>query len=183
MGIADFAASYGAAIVAVIGVVVSIVLAARQLRRQRKLTAQRATLDLISRFEIHNQRWVELRSEFVDLRSKNTLGLLVNPTEEEQKENDPEKKARLRAERERKRILVVTYLNHFECVAVGIHHGIVDEDIYKEWHEGAYIRAWNDANSFAVDMRHMRQNSNLFKHFEELAKKWDKDRRHRESQS
>ena len=163
---------------AVIGIAVSIWLVVHQLRRQRKLAAQRAALDLISRFEIHNQRWVDLRSEFVSLRNSNRLASLVKPSPEEQDENDPDKRAELRTERERKIVLVITYLNHFECVATGIRHGIIDESLYKEWLRGDYINAWDDAHSFVIDLRQRKdkENPELFVQFQRLAEKWKNEK-------
>ena len=62
---------------------------------------------------------------------------------------------------------------HFECVAVAIRHDIIDEALYKEWFRGAYIRAWDDAHSFVIDLRQRKgkENPKLFVQFEELAAK------------
>ncbi len=188
MAIVEFVTAHVTVIVSGAGVAVAIWLGLRQLRYQRKLAAQRAAserklaaqraaLDFISKFEVHNLRWTELCSEFVSLKSSNRLGSLVNPTKEELEESDPEKRTLLQVERERNRILVCSYLNHFECVGVAIHHGIIDEDFYKEWLRRDYIQAWNDAHSFVIELRKREgmENPKLFVQLQELAEKWDKE--------
>ncbi len=47
-------------------------------------------------------------------------------------------------------ITLCTYLNRFELTAVGIKNKILHEPLYKEWFRGAYVKTWQDMESFIV---------------------------------
>ncbi|HYZ48257.1 MAG TPA: DUF4760 domain-containing protein [Sphingomonas sp.] len=48
---------------------------------------------------------------------------------------------------------VLDYLNHYELVALGIKHNILDERIYREWIQSHVVREWNAAAEFIQNER------------------------------
>lgn len=158
-----FLADVVTAVCVVAGIVIALYelkqqrkLTAKSLKHQHKLAARRATLDFISKFEVHNRQWIELREKFALLRGQNQLAEIANPRDEDRGET----------------IRIATFLNHFELVAVAIKHGILDEEIYKDWFRSAYIRAWEDAHSFVIELRRTKDEDKLFAEFEKLAIEW-----------
>ena len=156
----EFSLDIAGLVIALLAVTVAAGMAVYQLREQRRIAARRATLDFIANLEVHNSQWADLRTKFRSLKAANRLPSLVNS------DNPAD---------DRDRIDVVTYLNHFELVAVAIKNRIIDEKLYKEWFCTAYIRTWRDAHSFVIEMREKIENPRLYFQFEQLVKKWNDD--------
>ena len=144
---------------------------------QRKLAAKRATLDFISKYEVHDRiGWRSTKNSghcraAIAIASARSGKSLVNPTEEEQNENDPQKKEKFRAEREQNVTLIFMILNHFELVSLAIYQGIIAKKFYKKWYCGIYIRFWDDIKLFVDELR-KQENEDFFIQFEELAEEW-----------
>lgn len=93
---------------------------------QRGIASRTATLNFIASRETDNPEWVRLRERFAALRD---AGELLTLAAGWQKPDN------------RKAIVDVTsFLNHFELVAVGIKHGIINEELYLEWFKGPYVQ-------------------------------------------
>ena len=160
----------GAVVVAVTGVCVAI----RQLQHQRRLTAQRATLEFISETEINNRDWIELRSLFADMRKKHRLMDLTTALAKHLEDG-----AEFPGKQRKKLIEVTTFLNHYELAASGVNHDIIDEELYSEWTRSSLIRVWKDAEAFVVELRRVRGSPKAYCQLEELADSWhrqDQDR-------
>lgn len=156
----EFMLEFAGHMIALLAVMVATGMAVYQLWVHRKTAARRATLDFITNFEVHNTQWAVLRTKFRTLKAANRLLSLVNSN---------------RSVDNQDRIDVVTYLNHYELVAVAIKNNIIDEELYKEWFRTPYVRAWMDARSLVYKMREERENPELFIQFEQLANKWNND--------
>ena len=88
-----------------------------------------------------------------------------------------------REEKDRtERQAVLDYLNHYELVAIGILNGILDEEFYRTWMKGPFVRDWNAAATFiqrerwkqadgADDFVYYRR---LFENFQQVACAWDR---------
>ena len=139
---------------------VTIYLAYRQIKKQRSIAADRATLNFIATHEIHNADWHKIEGVFHDWM----------------REGEPRPwKDLLDAERDRTRkdaVFVYSYLNHFELVAIAIDEGIVSERLYAKWHRTSYVGIWNLAKEFVGELRERRKNPALFVNFEKLADAW-----------
>ena len=131
--------------------------------QERKLAAQKATLEFISDFEVHDEEWLEVRKVFVSLRQRNELAKVARAQDQQQRE---------------KRLQVTTFLNHYELVAVAINHGIIDEDLYAEWCRSTLVGIWRSAQSFIAEFRLARNEEragsgdNIYTQFQSLAEKW-----------
>ena len=75
------------------------------------------------------------------------------------------------------------YLNHYEIVALGIHEGIIDRELYRKWIAGPLVRDWNAAAPF-IQMEWWKKQPNtgewqyydkLFCELQTLALSFDKD--------
>ena len=137
---------------------VTIYLAYRQIKKQRSIAADRATLNFIATHEIHNADWHKIEGVFHDWM----------------REGEPRPwKDLLDAERDRTRkdaVFVYSYLNHFELVAIAIDEGIVSERLYAKWHRTSYVGIWNLAKEFVGELRERRKNPALFVNFENRKK-------------
>lgn len=107
-----------------VGIVLAALAVLWQLHRRRVLAARRATLEFISTFEVHSSEWNKCAAAFKRWTDKRDCKLIIDP-----KSN---------AER-RDAVRVLEVLNHFEIVAVGIEHKIIDSKLYKEWLRSTYV--------------------------------------------
>lgn len=131
----------------------------RSLAHRREVAAHRATLDFISKFEIDNNEWTVLRANFRSLREKGDLPSVATPSESGLPKEEVLK--------------VVSFLNYFELVAIGIENKIFDKPLYSQWFRNVYVRTWDDAASFVVEWRRCRNAPRAFIAFEKLASEWN----------
>ena len=67
-----------------------------------------------------------------------------------------------------------TILNHYETMAVAIHEGIADEEIYKRWHFTTIKTHWKSSEGYIKKVRARVNCDTIYGEFEELAKRWEK---------
>ncbi|VVT04815.1 conserved hypothetical protein [Sphingomonas sp. EC-HK361] len=113
-------------------VLISVFVAWLGIRNARAVARQKATLDIIEKFE-STEHYRSLNEAFSATRKAGGFAALHDP------QSDEERKARAD---------VQDYLNHYELVAIGIRNNILDEKIYKEWMGSAVVRDWNAAASY-----------------------------------
>jgi len=66
-----------------------------------------------------------------------------------------------------------TVLNHYELLALGFEHNILDKDLYEKWMKAALVRTWDESREYIRETRKLSSyNKNNFRHFEELAVGW-----------
>lgn len=90
----------------------------------RASVRRKATLDMIEKTE-STPHYREFHAAFAYHRRQSSFSRLHDPTEEKDKQ-------------ERQKIL--DYLNHYEIIAIGIRHDILDAKIYRSWMQGPFIR-------------------------------------------
>lgn len=145
-------------------VAISALAAAWGVVQARATARKRATLDLIEKFE-STDHYRGLHAIFMYHRRSDSFERLHNPREEKD-----------RTERQ----AVLDYLNHYELVAIGILNGILDEEFYRTWMKGPFVRDWNAAATFiqrerwkqadgADDFVYYRR---LFENFQQVACAW-----------
>jgi hypothetical protein len=66
---------------------------------------------------------------------------------------------------------IVTRLNEFELVSIGIQRGIIDFELWSRWFKVGTIRAWNDSEPFIMALRKRFGNDVIFHEFAVL-KDW-----------
>src|SRR6185295_7032041 len=66
---------------------------------------------------------------------------------------------------------VVTRLNWFELVSIGIQRGTLDYEFYRRWLKSGTIRTWQEAEDFIKEVRKRQHNDMLYYEFERL-KDW-----------
>ncbi len=78
---------------------------------------------------------------------------------------------------------VLNYLNHYELIAIGISKKILDEQIYKSWMRGPFVRDWNAAAGFIQrerwkwddGTRAWEYHAVLFENYQAIACRWSTD--------
>ncbi len=145
----------------------SAVVALLGVRSARATARQRATLDLIEKVE-STPHYRGLHSVFSYHRRQSTFDRLHDPLEEKDKD-------------ERQKVL--DYLNHYELVAIGIRHAILDGKIYKAWMLGPFVRDWNASAAF-IQRERWKWDANgaswiyharLYENYQSVAQTWSTD--------
>ena len=149
------------AVFALLALGVTIFLAYRQIKKQRAIAADRATLNFIATHEIHNADWRRIAAVFYDW-----MGEGSPPPWLELLEAAPD-----RAKKDA--VDVYSYLNHFELVAIAIEEGIVSESLYVKWYRSSYIETWKLAEDFVRELRKRRENPAIYRNFQTLAESWE----------
>ncbi|MES2443439.1 MAG: DUF4760 domain-containing protein [Pseudomonadota bacterium] len=145
-------------------VAISVTVAWLALRNARAVARQKATLDLIEKIE-SDQHYRQITDRFSELRRGIGFSHLNDPA--------PENRDDRRA--------VLDYLNHYEIVAIGIRHNILDAEMYRAWMEGVFVRDWNAAAEFIQrerwkgDATSWTYRASVFEHFQWAATRWSKD--------
>ena len=116
---------------------VSAWLAFRNILNARTIARQRATLDLIEKAE-STEHYRKLASSFGKAEKAGKLGAL----------NDPATEADKALRRD-----ILQYFNHYELIAIGIKHAILDENVYREWMQSHVVSEWNSAQAFIQNER------------------------------
>ena len=63
-------------------------------------------------------------------------------------------------------------LNEYECIALGIRVGIIDEKLFKYYMRGTLIKDWDRSRDFVSALRQRVGNQALFSELEWLADRW-----------
>ncbi|HZP75760.1 MAG TPA: DUF4760 domain-containing protein [Pseudolabrys sp.] len=117
-------------------------------RDNHRLTA---TLDLLIHIQT-NSHWLEKRQKFIELRdSKEGL----------------KKHARMNTDDAQ---AIRAMLNQYELIAIGIAGGILDEEMYRRYHRGTFVKDWLAAISFVNDER--QENARYWIDMQQLAEKF-----------
>jgi hypothetical protein len=69
---------------------------------------------------------------------------------------------------------IMRILNSHEFVAAAIHHGALDECLYRDMQNAVVMRDWNAMQSAVMELRKVWKVRTLFCEFEKLAVRWDK---------
>lgn len=158
-------------IVAVTGIMISIIALIHLIVSQflEKIAARRkATLDMVLQLET-SQNYAESNQCFSSYRRSGRLSALSDPHGEAQK-------------RDRQKLL--WYLNHYEMISLGMRRKRYDEDFYRGWMGGPFVRDWNAAGDWIQRERWKRNvagdweyDDNIFEHFEFIATRWSREAR------
>jgi len=102
------------------------------IRNVRAVARQRATLDIIEKFE-STEHYRTLNEAFSAVRKANGFAALHDPAD---------------ADARKLRGQVQDYINHYELVGIGIRNNILDATIYRTWMASAVVRDWNAAADY-----------------------------------
>lgn len=150
-------------------VLASAIIAWRSLRNTRAVARQKATLDLIEKAE-SNEHYRALSLCFAAVRKARGFPALHDP------KTNADKKLRQD---------VLDYLNHYELVAIGIRHDILDETIYRSWMQSHVVAEWNAASDFIQSERwrltrdgtDYEYRTAIFENLQNAVCRWSKDAR------
>jgi hypothetical protein len=118
-------------------VLLSALVAIIGIRNVRAVARQRATLDIIEKFE-STEHYRALNEAFSTVRKSAGFAALHDPATAASKKT---------------RGQVQDYINHYELVAIGIRNNILDAKIYRTWMASAVVRDWNAAAEYVQHER------------------------------
>lgn len=147
--------------------VVALYFAWQNIRNARALGRQKATLDLIEKRE-STDHYRKIVKRFSELRKLPNLVHLHDPDDDSKSDRE----------------ILLSCVNHYELVAIGIRQDILDATIYRAWMEGAFVRDWNAVADW-VQRERWKQSDNgqwtyrksVFEHFQWVACSWSPDAR------
>ena len=134
--------------------VIAAVIAISAIVANRKMVRLRASLDLIERTE-SQQFYHDIRNAFREASAANFENLTV---EQRQK--------------------VFFLLNHYEIIAIGCKHKVLDKRFYAHWMRSVLVRDWRRVENFVWALRHPPNRPpapHIFEHFEALAREWERE--------
>lgn len=112
-----------------LGVFAAIVIALLNIRNTRAIARLKATLDLIEKAE-SSEHYRTRHESFAAVRRANAFAELDDPADEDAR---------------KRRFEIAEHLNHYELVAIGIRRKVLDDDMYRTWMAGPFVRDWNAA--------------------------------------
>lgn len=147
--------------------IVGVHVARTNIASAKDTARKKATLDMIEKVE-SMPHYRSMHNTFAYHRNQESFDRLHNPQE---------------AKDQSERTNVLDYLNHYELVSIGISKEILDEEFYKSWMRGPFVRDWNAAADFVQRERwkHDEKSNNweyhaqLFEHFQHYATSWSSE--------
>lgn len=71
---------------------------------------------------------------------------------------------------------ILSIINNYEFIALGIREGALDEGLYKRAVYSQVTRDWGAMRGFIMELRRQNKIDTLFQEFEKLAKTWEKEK-------
>lgn len=127
------------------------------IEHNEKLSQQRATIDLL----------LTQRTDQNLIESKKAVGAIHNNG------GDFTSLATRDKALDDTRSHILSIINNYEFIALGIREGALDESIYKRAVYSQVMRDWRAMKAFIMELRRQNQIDTLFQEFELLAKRWD----------
>ena len=127
-----------------------------QIKAHERIARRRATLDLLVQKE-WDRDYIEAKQQFNLLRDAEA-GLKIWSAPEHR--NSPQLQN------------IRSTLNDYELIAIGIREGIIDEQVYKTWFRGSFLKDWEASPSLILEIRKTDGASKAYIQLEWLATKW-----------
>ncbi|WP_425915976.1 DUF4760 domain-containing protein [Pseudomonas sp. GWSMS-1] len=70
---------------------------------------------------------------------------------------------------------ILSIINNYEFIALGIREGALDENIYKRAVYSQVLRDWRAMKAFIMELRRQNKIETLFQEFEVLARRWEQE--------
>lgn len=127
----------------------------RTVIHQRKVQAQRATLDMIATREVDGD-FIQAKKRFNEQRdTRNGFdGFFNGEPPRELFEN------------------IRLVINDYELIATGIHAEILDEDFYRKWFRTALLKDYHALHPLIADIRTSEKTDTIYCELETLAVRW-----------
>ncbi|RRN64679.1 DUF4760 domain-containing protein [Caulobacter sp. 602-1] len=132
----------------------AVVIAVWGVVSSRAISRRQATLDHLARLEADGTVQKN-RQEFNRLvKEKGDLAEFAA----KDKEGTPEQQA------------ILSVLNDFELISIGIQRGIIEPALYKRWQHSNVAQTWKNSQQFVVALRARVDRPTLYHEFEEMAR-------------
>ncbi len=120
----------------------------------RKIARSQTTLEHISNLEVDGT-FQQNKAKYAALIRE---GVNIAIYAQADKEGDPDTTA------------IVSVLNEYELVSIGIQRGIIDPELYKRWARSSVLFDWESTQQFVAALRKRTGASSLYHEFEEMAR-------------
>lgn len=147
---------------AVVTIIINGRLSRQSISHNEKLSQQRATIDLL----------LTQRTDQNLIESKKAVGAIHNNG------GDFTSLATRDKAQDETRSHILSIINNYEFITLGIREGALDESIYKRAVYSQVMRDWRAMKAFIMELRRQNQIDTLFQEFELLAKRWDQQKLH-----
>ena len=142
---------------AIIGALVAVF----TVRHQWRIASLRSTLQFAVEREVHDEYWTRTRQQ--------AEAVLADPSHdqhywENQLRTGGADIPTIRA-----------FLNHYELVANGIQHNIINGPFYAEWARTVLIHNWTISKVFVAAVRKVTGRERALREFQNLAEKWERE--------
>jgi hypothetical protein len=127
-----------------------------QIRANRRIARERATLDLLIKRE-WDKDYLDHKAHFNRLRDAE--GSLEKWICAEHRNSDEANSIRY-------------IMNDYELIALAISRAVIDETIYKAWFRGSMMRDFQAAEIAIARARNLANNSKIYIEWEKMARKW-----------
>ena len=128
------------------------------LRRQWRIASLRSMLQFATEHEVHSEYWAQTRQKAEKLLDAEEHDIEYWKTQIQ--EGGPDMPT------------IRAFLNHYELVAIGIQHGIIDEPFYSEWARTVLVRHWEISADYVDAVRQVTAKQSALREFQDLAEKW-----------
>ena len=145
------------AVAAVVTIYVNGRLSREAISNNEKIARQRATIDLL----------LTQRTDQNLIDSKRAVGAIHNDG------GDFVSLASKDKAQDESRSHILSIINNYEFIALGIREGALDESIYKRAVYSQVVRDWGAMKPFITELRRQNKRNTLFQEFEVLAKRWE----------
>ncbi|MEN9463883.1 MAG: hypothetical protein RL217_64 [Pseudomonadota bacterium] len=138
-------------------IVITGIAAVATLRTNSKLSRHRATIELLLA-QRTDERLFEAKQAMSDLHRNPDISITALACKG--------------MESDANRQHVLTVLNNYEFIAVGIREKALDEYVYKRAQFSTVLRDWKATKAFIIELRNQNNIPTLFQEFEYLYNKW-----------
>ncbi len=131
----------------------------QSIQHNEKIARQRATIDLL----------MGQRTDPSLIESKRAVGAI------HQNGGDFVALAASDKAQDPNRVHLLSIINNYEFIALGIREGALDDSIYKRAVYSQVLRDWKAMQPFILELRRQNKIGTLFQEFEFLARRWQKE--------
>lgn len=138
---------------------VAILIARHTSKKNQNLAKLRATLDLMS--DLHSDAiFAKNKEAFIETRDELGLMSLMECRTQRQIKNKSN---------------VQGFLSKYEAIAIGVHKGILDEDMLKELMGSILADHYQDAKPLLIALQEANENRRIMENFMRMGARWSKD--------
>jgi hypothetical protein len=135
---------------------VAISIAWFSLRHQKKTTRRQATIEHMMNFQL-DSRILECSEIFRNVREENLFERILTPASKEDRHS---------------RWAVLTYLNYYELMLIGVNEGVFDEKVLCLNFKSIMIKHWIESKEFICKLRIESKSPTAYCEYQKYSERW-----------